>query len=447
MLQWLSLLSILLVGLALTGWDDLHPHYTEGRNDKILAVIAEHTEQFIKEHNRTPYSSSELRSWIKRQGDLLTTLYDVRGNAIHYIRFNQSQYLLRALGSDEQEDTIAGRDDSIVARVAIPAEAKVTYPGDGPFYPHLNLLGSRFGTMMGWITTDRERQQKKLILRCQDNPQLVMTAPHRLVDEFMWLRGGDSLVYTASDHGNTGIYLWNYGSGKVKLLNPQRFRSQEDSAKADTKVYIALKSYDPHSRTLRFYRMASRSETIDPADFYSERHEQIFKFGPKYRRFSHAMELSAKPLITASQPRKAPQANGPIEPRPLNSGFVVKDTNAREEVQEWSALKTSGPVSEVLDDWQRYSIAHTASAIYPYSLWGLSTIYGQAHHIYQSRSIEGAKQLRRYGMQVSLALSNMTLAPPYLRAFAAFNFQQLGDSKPPSFPLATVTADPAAIDD
>lgn len=439
MLPWLSFISVILLALALTGPHELIPKLSKRRDDHTIARVAAQTKQFITQYNRTPYSAAELRGFIRSRGQRSLALYDSMGHPLNYQRFSQFNYLLRSLGKNETEDNLSVRDDSIFAKLPSPAPVSVRYSSGNrasssamPFYPHLNLLGSPKGALIGWIAVDRERQQKKLVIRSRENSKLVMIAPHRRVDEFLWLKGSDLIVYTSSDRSDAGLHLWNTRTGAISSLTPKAFVSQDSGADDFRRQFIALKSFDPNTRILRYYRLATSSDAIDPARFFSVSHEQLITFSADFRRHEAIVQLAARSAGYLPKPRLA---------QPLNRGIELSGGNIRPEALAWQQVKTVGTVSDVLESWQRYSIGHTASPLYPYSLWGLSTIYGQAYQLYAANENPGAEQLQRFGMQIALALSNMQIAPAYLRAFATFNFNRLSQSLEPTLPLATISSD------
>lgn len=436
MLPWLSLISAILLALALAGSNALVPEVSKQRDDKNLARLGAQTKQFITSHNRTPHSAAELRSFIRSRGVRSLPLYDSHGHALLYQRFDQFNFLVRSLGANEIEDSIGARDDSVYAKIPSPAPVSVRYLDDGsPFYPHLNLLGKQQGALIAWIAVDRERQQKKLVLRSSDDKTLVMVAPQNRVDEFLWLESADAIVYTASDHDDAGLYLWQVKTGRITSLSSKGFVSQDSGADDARQSYIALKAFDPKARRLTYYQLDSSSDALDPARFFSASHEKIIQFSEDFSRHEALVQLAAfRPL--------------PLErtPQPLNREVEIAPGNSRAEAMAWQQVLSAGTVSDVLESWQRYSLAHTASPLYPYSLWGLGTIYNQAYQLYAAKQNPGAEQLQRFGMQISLALSTMTTAPAYLRAFGKFNFTQLQQAKVPTLPLATITADPSDDD-
>jgi hypothetical protein len=89
----------------------------------------------------------------------------------------------------------------------------------------------------------------------------------------------------------------------------------------------------------------------------------------------------------------------------------------------------------VLLAWHTFIDKQSASPLFPYALWALSSFYNESYAILANHRRRDAEVLRTYGTEIARALINYPLSPTYLRSMALHLYENLMEGKAARYQL------------
>lgn len=394
-----------------------------------LKSLSFHIENFYWKNKRIPDGLLELRTYLKLK-NINIPPYDSLGNRLIYLRLTEKYYILKSIFKDERIDSLFYSDDLAVYKLPEPISLKFNYDDNhAPYYPHLNLIAgsSSNGKYTANLMIDTQRNKRKILVRKNNNQKFLMVSYHDKVDEFLWIPNTLKLVYTVSadEFNSSKMFLWNLYTGEFKEISSSNSIDTLSSSKPKLHIFQSLYKIDPKKKKLFFFKKWSVNNKIDPVEFFSKNNLFEVQFKNNYQDFD---------IVDGDLPLSFGYGY-----QPINSGVELLNSTPNPLVLDWIELPSIGEASEIIEKWQKFSIKYNNSPFYPYSLWSLGGIYGEAFILYQLKEHPDANLLRKYGMEISRALTNLQTAPDYLKAFARFNYSALSSSKPLTYNVSKLS--------
>ncbi|MBF0442303.1 MAG: hypothetical protein HQK54_10385, partial [Oligoflexales bacterium] len=280
------------------------------------------------------------------------------------------------------------------------------------------LMGSKspVSNYYARLFIDTGKQTRYLTVRNLDSKSHIIFAMHPGIEEFFWLPSGNEIIFTAtgSSRYDDGIYLWDIFTNQTRnLISDLDEKYSLTSSQAENRYFLSLSSIKKSGRELYVFIRHDNGGPLDPLQFYSEKsffkiilpekiNEKISYEYPVKGAEKSIFELRLKPSDDIKLP--------------------FKGTNAQ---IAWSELPTSGELQGILEQWQNFSMNYSKSPMFPYSLFWLSSIYGEVYSLLYHNRKNDALTLKAYGTELAMALSKLTNAPSYQRAMGQFIYNKL----------------------
>lgn len=443
-------LTVLSLWLCLGLWVFLSPPFTPPLNPiratqeklRLLSLTLVNYKTKFKEY---PNNLSDLRKFSLSLGQNLP-LFDAFGERIDYVRLTSSSYLLRSFGEDGVQNTLDSTKDIGLIKWGHLPRGGAYYASKPKLIPHFyraaSLMGldSPDGSWLARLFTNKIDQKRYLVVRHRTIPDLVMIAPHDRVEEFYWV-SQNSIVFSATESQKTrdGLYIWNLRNDSVfDLLRStsmdhvlEGMKISIFSDQVDRGYWISLAGYNAELKQIYAYITAKDSYLLDPDYFFSP--ENLFEYtlddDPKKIM---ARKITRDQFLGITAPKKFFQ-NPLTEKLSLGTPFTPKKPSALGIQEAWLKLPKTGRLEPSLLAWQQFSIKHSETPLFPYSLWYLISLYNESFLLVQTVNARDSEILRTYGVEISRALMNDTMAPSYLRAMGAHGHQILLKGQPLSY--------------
>lgn len=401
-----------------------------------LASSQKLIELFIKEHGEAPNSLAEIRAFARIRGDLFSA-YDAFSHRFEYLRLERTFYIFRSFGRDGRQNTLTTQRDPSIISLGKQVQPGLLYKYSlNPrldFFPAALLLGAQSPNRV-WtarLYIDRVAGARRLVIRHRGSDSFFMIAPHDGVEEFLWLPSGYQLVFTAtaSSRYRDGVYLWNLMDDTlVNLLDVATDNVNISRALGSENLILSLAGVCVEGPTVFGFLSQKAEAALDPSTFFA--HDRLFAFRLP----------SGKTPISLDQPTitKLVENLPATEPLALDSA-IEKPSIGIPIQQQWLKLPLEGDIETVLNAWQEFSGKEATSPLFPYGLWFLSSLYGDAYQIVQPLSTAEADILRSYGAELARALVLLPLAPRYLRGMGSHIHQSLMANQPLSYRISRLT--------
>lgn len=422
---------IWLLSSAFTQWTG-HPWSS---NSVTVSRLGKWIERFQKDQNRLPENLAELRTYAYSFGET-PELHDSYGERLFYLPLTEEAFVVKSFGRDATENTVLRSRDEAYSHGLIvpPANVKGRIPDESRlhFYQSAFLEGenSPRGPLVASIRTRFRSDAKRLLVQSKDDPQFFMSSFHDNVDEFIWLAGGYDIIFSAqgSRRYEDGVYHWNLRDNSVRNLLPMLREKYFPELKDETKMLISLShSSDSPDFIYLFALPAPDSGSMDPKEFF------------RYRNF-YALNSDNDFIaerVTADKDFSI--FDYPIDHRALLNVRAMEEASPSQ--KSWAALSLSGEKQALLETWQNFCSDHSNSPSLPYALWWLVSIYNDTYRDILKDQPEKARTLRNYGLEIAEALSALSSAPPYLRAFAEHLKKNLLLSKAADYNVVSTVQD------
>lgn len=402
---------------------------TRSQLRRLQELVAKH--KTVAEH--LPRDIAELRIFAL-QNQYSFSLYDGFARRIQYETLSKDHYCIKSFGEDGAENTIHSPLDPCVCDLPPTAAEPPLYDyasdAKAQLFPALLLMGARapMGSLTAEIQVDYDNQKRTLVVRDLNRPEFILTAAHPGIEEFFWLPSGYEIVFsaTSSIRYHDGIYVWDLLTNQMRnLLEDFVNDIHVKSNAAEKHFFISLSGIDEGGHSLYAFIAADQDNSLPPEQFFSKKN--LYKISlPKDDRthvtFDPAFK-NKKGDVFESAPI---QLTSGVQTGPL--GLPVQAI--------WGHLPTTGPMFSVIDQWQEFSVTYPKTPLFPYSLWYLSSIYADSFRQMAGPQPKQAQTLRAFGMELSKALSRLSMAPSYLRAMSIYMFQELKEGKPLNYRIS-----------
>ncbi|MEN9834931.1 MAG: hypothetical protein RL011_1124 [Pseudomonadota bacterium] len=396
------------------------PFQALNRTKQFLKEDAGALQLFFGKYDKTPDNLNVLRSFAAGFS-LPFEVYDPFGERIDFIRLDDRHFILRSFGTDQVQNNLASAVDIAVVSWGERAGEPLVYAyPNSPrpeFYPAALLPGAESPShqLLAKLFADPVSHARRLVVRHLKRDGLYMVAPHDGVEEFFWLPAGDRLIYSAtgSTRYRDGLYLWNLNTDTVvNLLEKVRAPTLRGVAQGADAYWLALAGVSEKGPVVYFYLRPRHAGGLSPVEFFD-----------KSSIVAIAVPEKGKPRLANYEEFPNAAAMGAI-----GSAYVTKSTLAGRGTslqQDWLELTTSNDLEQLLTSWHDISEESVGTALYPYSLWMLSNLYGESATTSGALGKREREVLRSYGTEVARALINYPLAPSYLKGLALFNYEEL----------------------
>jgi hypothetical protein len=288
-------------------------------------------------------------------------------------------------------------------------------------YPALYVSGlaSSSEKFVARLYINREEHKKHLVVRSRVNEDVIYTAFHDQVDEFLWVQNQPLILYSTakSELYKQGLYLWNLKTGQTFDLLPS-IQKKNPRLKQET-IHLALSSIYNHKDLTHFYLFAHEMTGygLSPMSLFSPKNHYRLSLSdlnhPEKHRVESHIPLSQN-LIKLSQDSQGEKSYI------REGGYPEQDA--------WDQLSTEGSIDEIIDQWQRYTIEHSESPMTPYSLMWISIFYAQASQETTDMSETDAFILKSLGIELSATLEHHVMTPSYLTAISRWVKKQLSQN-------------------
>ena len=375
---------------------------------------------FFSKYKKNPENLNVLRAFAYSYS-LPFDAYDPFGERIDYLRLDDRHFLLRSFGADQFQNTLTSPLDLAIVSWGERANEPLTYNYPQlpvpSFYPAALLSGADSPNHQ-WLARlygDPVSSTRRLVIRHLKRDGLFMVAPHDGVEEFFWLPTGDRIIYTAtgSSRYRDGVYLWNLQTDtSVNLLEKVRTTALKAlNQEADT-YWLALAGLSSRGPVVYFYLQPRHAGGLSPVEFFQRKNMVAIAVPEKGRpRLATYEEFPASDEVSVVGHPYAVRAHL------QGQGIAIQ--------RQWLQLPTAQELERLLVAWHDISEQAIGTPLYPYSLWLLSTFYGESAASPLAGSTKEQEVLRSYGTEVARALLNYPLAPSYLKGLALFNYEEL----------------------
>lgn len=386
----------------------------------------EKTQKRIREHidnitdfqsffKRLPKSLAELRAFaIASNKDYAT--YDGWNNRFVYQALSDHFYTMQSFHESYNRPLVTATNLEPLPK-GIPID-KVTNSTVSRLYPALYVSGlaSSSGKLVARLYIDQTNKKKRLIIRSKVNKDIIYTAFHDRIDEFLWVPDQPIILYSTakSELYKQGLYLWNLKTGQTFDLLPSLQRNTPRLKQE--MIHLSLSSIIKSEKLINIYIFAHEKTGygLNPSMLFSQKSH--FKLSlkdinqPETHNIKSHIKLSQK-VIKLSQS--------------LDENKSYQRLGGYPEQEGWDKLSTDGSIDNVIDQWQRYTINNAESPMTPYSLLWICIFYAQASAETTDMSETDAHILKSLGIELSGTLEHHVMTPSYLLAISQWVRKQL----------------------
>ena len=388
---------------------------------KTQKRLNEHTNSITDFHSffkRLPNNLAELRAFAVASEKNYST-YDGWNNRFVYQKLSESIYTIQAFHESYNRPLATSSNfEPLPKGIPIDNVSKSTV---SRLYPALFVSGlaSGSGKLIARLYINHEKRKKRLVVRSRVNEDIIYTAFHDQVDEFLWVQDQPIILYSTakSESYKQGLYLWNLKTGQTFDLLPA---IQKKNPRLNQEmIHLALSSIFNQKDSTNIYLFAHEMTGygISPMKLFSEKNH----FKLSISDLDHTENLGIESHIQLSQDLiKLSQASEEEKSYIRSGGYP--------EQESWDQLSTAGSIDEIIDQWQRYTIKHTESPMTPYSLMWISIFYAQASQETTDMSETDAFILKSLGIELSGTLEHHVMTPSYLTAISRWVKKQLSEN-------------------
>ncbi|MGE0172780.1 MAG: hypothetical protein AB7T49_08345 [Oligoflexales bacterium] len=400
-------------------------NYKAGNMTKIRVLKTQKAiDTYQKKYGKLPTDLGQIRFLARPAWDFYIP-YDGYGSRLQYLRLSSTDYVVKSFGRDRTENsTVSEVDPTHISAKPLPDSAPQFEPSQNllNLYPPILLLAQKAGNnqLIARLIVDKDYNERHLVVQSVKRDQFIMVAPHPKVEEFFWLPSQNAIVYTATDHDRypDGIYLWDLIRNEHhNLLDDldEKIGVTDSGGGRNKRYFLALSNLDENGKGVYTFILNREQKGLDPETFFSSQNLYFLSFPTedtpvqafeykKYQNYVFEQNISLSDLV------KIPY-----------QGYEAQ--------HKWALLPTSGNLEYVIAKWQEFSEQNADSAILPYSLFWLSSIYGDASKLLMQRNTAEAKSLGAFGAELAKALASNELAPSYLRAIGYGIFERLSNDE------------------
>jgi hypothetical protein len=399
--------------------------------EKIQDVVNNYKDKY----KRLPKNMNEIRVFSIASGRSVSP-YDGYGNRIFYQPVSKYHYLIKSFGADGEPNTLNSSEidislSNLVDSPSFPPLYQNSLNAQMHLYPSVCTMGCKSATkpFYAFLSVEPVTGSRYLIVRNINKRNFFLVASHPKIDEFLWLPGGEEIIYTVTDDNKyrDGIYLWNLKKDETRNLlddmDPLKLGISNDN---DQKYFLSLSSIVAGTRKVQVFITKRTSNVLHPSEFFSKK--SFYSVVVPEKNAQRTIFNQPKDLLYVT----AFQQQNPLD---LDIGKPFHGFPAQ---HKWVMLPITGDMQNILESWQDFSMKNASTPLFPYGLWWLGAIYAEASKVTMPVSFKHGVMLKAFGMELLRALASLDTAPSHLRAMATYMHQQLSSSRFFDFPLVKV---------
>jgi hypothetical protein len=400
-------------------------NYKAGNLTKLRVIKTQKAiEAYQKKTGQLPTDLGQVRLLAKPSWDIYIP-YDGYGSRLQYLRLSNTDFVVKSFGRDKTENsTVSEVDPTHISAKPLPDSAPQFEPSKNllNLYPPILLLAQKAGNnqLIARLIIDKDYNERHLVIQSVKRDQFIMVAPHPKVEEFFWLPSQNAIVYTATDDDRypDGVYLWDLIRNEHhNLLDDleEKIGIADTSGGHNRRFFLSLSNLEGNGQGVYSFILRRDQKGLDPEAFFSSQNLYFLSFPTEH---------------AAVQAFEYKKYQNYVFEQNISLGDLVKVPYQGYEAQhKWALLPTSGSLEHVIGKWQEFSEQSADSAILPYSLFWLSSIYGDASKLVAAKNTKEAKSLAAFGAELAQALASNELAPSYLRAIGYGIFERLSNEE------------------
>jgi hypothetical protein len=344
------------------------------------------------------------------------------------VPLNDRYYILKSFGSDQSDNHVGGPEDISASHLPTVAESapEVTEVKDLAqigMFPSVTILGAKpeKGLLRARIIVNKITAKRYLLVQNPKQPNFEMVAPMSKVEEFLWLPSGYEIAFTVAgdDIYKDGVYLWNLMTNEVQPIGFDGDANKSPfTTVGDESYFLSLSGISATRARIYVFAKKVRKVTLDPREFYHK--ENLYEIEINNTPYAkRKLKKVTQPWTWNGLTQKLSHAERIRQP------FTGNPAQLR-----WLQLPLVGGIDTIITEWQDLVVHLTESALFPYGLWWLGSLYGEAAQDLQESNAKDAQSLRAYGIEMSKALAELAYAPRYLQGFATHLNTMLSEDRP-----------------
>lgn len=361
-----------------------------------------------------PETLNELRLFARENGRRLNS-YDAWGERIDYLRLDPVNYLIRSFGEDGIQNRPNSDVDLGVSHLGPLEPQGLQYNAhEGVAHPRLSAVlfaGSSddSGKWAAKIFVDPMSGAKHLIVRSQQQKDLVMMANHDGVEEFLWLPNHEKIVFTASHSLRypDGLYVWDLKTDDFyNLFNEEQGGATIEMNGEQKRLHMALAYVTATTPSqIGVFEASAVQSRLDPKKFFHPQSLHVFILDQVIKHIRPLPDAATKASVHDTEF--------------LGSMTVVQGGTGTAIQKAWLGLPMGGDWEESMIAWQDFAAQHSKTQLAPYAVFGLSIFYSDAAAVAGLASKEG-KAFAGLSAEMGNTLNSISSAPGYLRAIGAW---------------------------
>ena len=368
---------------------------------------------YARKYGEAPQSLNELRLYAIMRGTSYASV-DSWGGRLEYLRLGRVNYTLRSFGGDGTQNTEKSEPDPGIFRWGQMVQLGLQYDYDAGGHqarPSVILFAGADDPERKWhakLFLDSSTGSRRLLVRHKRILKLYMLAPHDGIEEFLWLPGGERIVFTASGSArySDGVWIWDLKTDHAWNLLELDLKSNGLSpAKMQKGLHLALSSVSGHTppRVSVFIAPGTHAE-MDATWFFHPQNLHVFEVG---------MGSSVNHILPASDEPANPKTLFDYEW--IGASTVATGGHGAGLQKTWLRLPRSGNWESAMNIWQDYAAQNAQSPLAAYAVWSLSLFYRDAAIEAKDRPKE-AEILQGYSVELSEGVRRMLAAPGWMRS-------------------------------
>lgn len=377
------------------------------QNDKLA-------QSYVRAWGEAPNSSNDLRLFA-RSTRRHYFAFDAWGERLEYLRLGKINYTIRSFGGDGVQNRPGMGVDPGVFRWGLMADKGLRYSvDDGAMHarPSVVLFAGADDSKGNWhakLFVDAVSGSRRLLVRSRHVENFYMLAPHDGVEEFLWIPGEEKIAFTASQSARyaDGLYIWDLKKDEAtNLFALDGEMSDLNPGGKQRGLYVALsavRAIKPPSVSV--FAASSSAMILDPGQFFHPQNLHVFELGDQVRHVRPRSEGAKQASLFDLE------FLGVATVEPGGTGNVLQ--------RAWLKLPLGGDWDKAVMEWQEFASSHGKSQLAPYAVWGIAMFYGEAMKSAGAQSREG-RIFYGYSIELGQALSQMSVAPGYIRAIGSW---------------------------
>jgi hypothetical protein len=376
-------------------------------NDRLI-------QNYVRAWGEVPQTLNDIRLFAIQTGKHFSS-FDAWGERFEYLRLGKVNYTIRSFGADGVQNRPSTPVDPGSFRWGLMADQGLRYNDqDGSMHarPSVVLFAGADDSQGRWhakLFVDPVSGSRRLLVKNREQENLFMLAPHDGVEEFLWIPGEEKIAFTASQSSrySDGVFIWDLKTDEAfNLFALDGDMSDLDPGNKQKRLYVAISSVRmAHPPGLEVFAMPSSEILIDPEKFIHPKNLHVFELGEKIKHILPAPDSFNKTSL--------------FNLEFLGMTTVASGGKGNGLQRAWLKLPMGGDWEKAVMSWQEFATAHGKTQLAPYAVWGLAMFYGEAARE-AGLSSKSGQIFNSYSIELGTALSQMPIAPGYVRAIGAW---------------------------